>query len=131
MMKKLLLLALCLLLLVGCAPALDPQYDKAEVIDTAKAFLSDLNERKYEDCADRFDGLMAAQFDAALLSDTMEQTLNHAGAFVRFKNERTASSTVGGVAYAVVMLTAEYENASIRYTVSLDPDLAVAGLYFK
>ncbi len=130
-MKKLLLLSLALLLLTGCVPALDSQYDKDTVLDTAKTFLADLNDRRYDDCADRFNGLMAAQFDAALLRDAVSDTLDQAGAFVAFKDEVATSSTEGDVTYAVVVLVAEYENRTIQYTVSLDPDLAVAGFYFK
>lgn len=130
-MKKIALLLLALLLLVGCTPKLDPQYDKDTVLETAKTFLCDLNDRRYDDCADRFNGLMAAQFDAALLQDVMESTLDKAGAFETYTRETAYSVTEGLTVYAVVVLKARYENGSIQYTVSLDPDMAVAGFYFK
>lgn len=130
-MRRLLLMTLALLFVVGCVPALDPQYDKEEVLAVAKAFLSDLNDRRYDDCADRFNELMGAQFDAALLRDAMEGTLDKAGAFLSYQQEVATSAVEGDITYALVVLVAEYENARIQYTVSLDPELAVAGFYYK
>ena len=130
-MNKLLVLVLAVLLLTGCAPALDAQYNEAEVVETAKKFLAHLNAGEYDDCADCFNTLMAAQFDAELLKAAMGDTLARAGAFVGYQKVTTASATEGLITYALVVLTAEYENGTVTYTVSLDPELSVAGFFYK
>ena len=53
------------------------------------------------------------------------------GAFESFSSEYLTEVRQLGARYAVAQIVVEYENRSVTYTISLDKDMKLAGLYMK
>ncbi len=65
------------------------------------------------------------------LDGVREQVAKDCGAFRQFGNVYMTEVEQQGKKYAVVELTAAYENTNITYTISFDEDMKLAGLYMK
>ena len=67
------------------------------------------------------------------LEKALIQQLSDLGAFVEYKSVMAAGTKDQKTQedYAVVVVTAVYQNGNATYTISVDRDLAVVGLYMK
>lgn len=136
-MKKALIVLLAFALLlsfVACASSkLADIFKEDEVTDRAKSVVATINTLDY----DAIVSVMREDLQSQVTADTFENAwgplLNDAGAFVEFKTVVTygQKDKTTGDDYAVCVLVCKYENASQTFTISMDKDLEIIGLYMK
>ena len=93
--------------------------------------MAQLSEKNYTGVAEQFSSVMEG-LDEKTLSETMDQKLDALGTFVSVTSEDLtggSSETIGEFATAV--LVCEYENGTATYTISIDKDGRICGLYAK
>ena len=136
-MKKtaVLLLALAMLFsLAACgASKLSDEYVEADVIARAEALVGVINTKDYPAVVAELRDDLEASITAEQLESAWGASLDKAGAFVSFSKEAAASqkNESTGENYAVVVLVCKYENSTLTYTVSMDKDLEIVGMYMK
>lgn len=137
-MKKTMILVAALLtiiwLLTACGGAkLADVYDKDEVTARAKGVVGLIDDRDYEAITGQVREDLRDQLTADTLRGALDATLDESGAFEEYKSV----SVVGqkdknnGEDYAVAVLAGKYENATRTFTISMDQNLDIVGLYMK
>lgn len=126
------LAALALLLsvifsLCACLPALPEGFSEEEVKAQAESVVQLLSDKDYQGVAAMFGDEMAAALDAKGLEEALGATLDKLGGYSGIKSE----AVFGQDGYAVCVIVAEYEFGAAAYTISLDTDGRVCGLYMK
>ena len=118
--------------LVSCGQKSLPEgFDGEEVLKSARSVVAQLSEKNYTGVAEQFSSVMEG-LDEKTLSETMDQKLDALGTFVSVTSEDLtggSSETIGEFATAV--LVCEYENGTATYTISIDKDGRICGLYAK
>jgi len=73
------------------------------------------------------------QLTSDQLKDAMEQKLIEAGSFLEYQSISTLGqkSKSTGEDYATVVLVGKYENSSLVFTITMDSNLDLVGLYLK
>lgn len=125
-----LLAALSLGALGGCAAKLPEGFDEVEVQTAAEKVIELLNQRD----AEGLTALMTEEMKAVLTADIQAQIftlLDESGAFQEIVDLKMGGSTQNGITYAAVAAKAKYANREITYTISFDQDMKLAGLYLK
>lgn len=137
-MKKTMILAAALLaftwLLAACGGAkLADTFDKDEVTARAEDVVGLINDRDYEAVTDQVREDLRDQLTADTLRDAWDATLDTSGAFEEYKSETVIGqkSKSTGEDYAVAVLVGKYENATRTFTLSMDQNLDLVGLYMK
>ena len=137
-MKKTMILAVALMaltwLLAGCGGAkLADVYDKDEVTDRAKDMVELINDRDYEAVAGEVREDLRDQLTPDILSNAWDAALDKSGAFEDYKSVTVIGqkNRNSGEDYAVVVLVGKYENASRTFTIMMDENLDIVGLYMK
>lgn len=136
-MKKFLSLSLALLMLLSLAACgsagLSEEYDEAEVLARAKELVLLINTLDYEAVCGQLREDLSGAISPEELENAWDESLEKAGAFVEFKSAAAASqeSKSTGENYAVAVLVCKYENASLTYTIFMDVDLNIVGMYMK
>ena len=124
--------AMALLLLVCAGENKLPEgFDKNAVYKTARNFILNLNKKEYNCCYSLFNKKMQTAMDREKLQSTLDSVLASLGEFVRFKGISAAPKKILGQDYTVCTVKCVYENGSATYTLSLDRDLKIGGLYIK
>lgn len=121
-------------MLAACGPAkLADSFDKDNVIARAKEVVDTINTLDYDAVSALVREDLRDQLPAETLRDAWEPTLSESGTFVEYKKVATVGqkSQSTGEDYAMAILTCAYENATRIFTVVMDTDLAVVGLYMK
>ena len=106
-------------------------FDGEEVLKSARSVVAQLSEKNYTGVAEQFSSVMEG-LDEKTLSETIDQKLDALGTFVSVTSEDLtggSSETIGECATAV--LVCEYENGTATYTISIDKDGRICGLYAK
>ena len=125
-------MALLLGICASCAAnELPSGFDRDQVIETSEGFIDQLNAQDYESCYDQFSDLMKESMSQKKLENTFTSIFEGLGGFVRFKSVSLSSSKSLGVEYAVCIVKCQYENEAATFTISLDKDMKVGGLYIK
>lgn len=106
-------------------------FDKTKVYQIAKDFITRLNDRQYEQCCHRFNQNMQTAMDREKLQNTLDSVLSNLGDFVRFKGVSAVAKRIAGTEYAVCTVKCIYKNGPATFTISLDKNLLVGGLYIK
>lgn len=134
-LKKLGVLLACLLImsvLAACGSKPLPEgFVEEEVLSEAENVVALLSARDYEGVTALFSPAMA-ELDAAKLETSVGPSLDALGAFDRIKSKSTTggrNDTVGN--YATAVLVCEYEKGNATYTISIDEDGKICGLYMK
>ena len=136
MKKKLPLLALTAIIvlsLIGCGQKLPAGFSERLVTSQAQNVVNLANLKNYEKVVSELREDLQNQVTADALRDSWEPVLSESGGFVDFKKislDNTTDSATGEK-YAVVVLTCAYENANRTFTLSLDRNYDVAGLYLE
>ena len=136
-MKKTAVLLLALAMLVSLAACgaskLSDEYVEADVIARAEALVGVINTKDYPAVVAELRDDLEASITAEQLESAWGAALDKAGAFVSFSKEAAAGqkSESSGENYAVVVLVCKYENSTLTYTVSMDRDLEIVGMYMK
>lgn len=136
-MKKACVFVVCIVmsiaLLAGCGSKLPKGFDKEEVTARATEIVGYFNALDFEAVegtvrADLLDILSAEDLEAALKEHIVDM-----GTF-----KEISSTAVGGDVepgtdedYAIVVVIADYENGKARWTVSLDKNLELIGIYMN
>lgn len=121
------------LLLAACAGSGDlPEgFEKDRVLKKAKYFIKCLNRRDYDKCYQAFNAIMESSMTLKKLQTTMDPIFDVLGKFVRVKGISLTSKKVLGADYAVCTIKCIYEHGAANFTLSLDRDLKLGGLYIK
>lgn len=123
-------LALLLALCTG-GSELPEGFDKNKVLLKSKQFIKRLNARDYQGCFGSFNEMMKGSFSLEKMESTMNPIFDVLGDFVRVKGVSLTSKHALGTDYAVCTVKCIYENGPANFTLSLDPDLRIGGLYIK
>ena len=127
------ILALIILFTACSSNKLADIYNEDEVINRAKKTVEVINTLDYDAMVSEMRDDLESMITATQLEDAWGPLLNEAGGFVEFKTAiaygQKSKST--GEDYAVVVLTCNYENATHTYTISMDKDLSIVGMYMK
>lgn len=136
-MRKIAIMTVVLMLLgmlSACGGAkLADIYDEDDVIARAKEVVGIINTGDYEAVVAQVREDLRDKLPAETLEEAWGPALAEAGAF----EEYASVSVIGqkskstGEDYAVTVLTCRYENGKRIFTVSMDKDLAIVGLYMK
>ncbi len=137
-MIKRLILTVSAVLLLFAVPAcggtkLAASFDENEVIDRAKAAVEVINTLDYGAMCAEFRDNLQEQVSADSLKTAWESLLTAAGTFKEYQKVTTAGVKVKetGEDGAIVTLTCAYENNTLTYTISLDTNLEVVGMWLK
>lgn len=136
-MKKFFSLSLALLMLLSLAACgssgLSEEYNEAEVLARAEELVLLINTLDYEAVCGQLREDLSGAISPEELENAWGESLEKAGAFVEFKSAAAASqeSKSTGENYAVAVLVCKYENASLTYTISMDMELNIVGMYMK
>lgn len=119
------------LLLAVCTGGneLSEGFEKEQVMKKAKYFIKRLNNRDYEYCYQMFNPIMEEAMNLEKLKTTMNPIFDVLGNFVRVKGIAVSSKKVHGADYAVCTIKCIYENGPANFTLSLDKNLKLGGLY--
>ena len=120
--------------LTACgAEKLSDNYKEEEVITKGKQVVEALNAQEYQTVTDMVREDVKEQLSAVVLEDALDKKIKDAGAFVEYKQMVTAGSQdkKSGEDYAIVVLTGKYENTNLTYTISMNENLELVGLYMK
>lgn len=125
-------MALLLGICVGCSGDEVPAgFDKEQITESSKVFIESLNQGDFEKCYEQFNDVMKSSMDQEKLENTFKPILEGLGSFVEFKSKSLSQNKSLGVDYAVCIVKCAYKNGEATYTISLDKDLKVGGLYIK
>jgi len=126
-------LALALAALAGCSSGSLPEgFVKEDVQREAEDVVTLLSAGEYDTVEALFSSDMKAALDAAALEKALGPQLEKLGAFDSVTSEAVAGGKNDQVGdYAVAVLVCKYENGSATYTISIDADGLVCGLYMK
>lgn len=125
-------MALLLGICVSCSGDEVPAgFDEGQVTEASKTFIESLNENDFEKCYQQFNDTMKNSMSQQKLENTFKPIFEGLGGFIEFKAESLSQSKALGVDYAVCTVKCVYDNGEATYTISLDKDLKVGGLYIK
>ena len=136
-MKKVLLSALALVLILSLAACssskLADGFKEDEVLAKAKNVVETINTLDYDAVVAFVRSDLQSQLTAEALESAWDAQLREAGAFKEFKSTSAygQKSKSTDEDYAVCILVCSYENATRTFTISMDKDLAIVGLYMK
>ena len=120
-------------LLTACgAQELPEGFSEEKVINQAEYVVSLLSAKDYEGVAALFAPVMEEGLNAEGLETAIGAQIDKLGAFVSVSSSRVAGGndkTVGD--YGIVVLSCDYENGKATYTISIDSNYQVCGLYMK
>ena len=136
-MKKaaaLLAVFLVVLSLAACSGGkLSDAYSEDEVIARGEGMVELINTLDYEAVCSELREDLQDQLTPQQLKDAWDSGLTAAGAFEKFSQVVTAGQkdSTTGEDYAVVVLVCKYENSTLTFTISMDTNLDIVGLYMK
>ncbi len=136
-MKRITLTILVLIFLMSltaCASTkLADIYDENAVIDRAKEVVDVINTHDYDAIKAELRDDLEDDLSSSKLKSAWDKTLTEAGDFKDYKSVVTLGqkSKSTGEDYAQVVLVCDYENATLTYTIVMDANLEIVGLYLK
>ena len=127
------MLAVFMALMTSCASTKLPEgFSEEEVNAAADKVVTLISDKDFDKAVELFSAEMASKLDAAALESAIGSTIDKLGAFEKVTSRAVSGqSSDDGKKYAVAVLVCKYENGTAAYTVSIDEDGRVAGLYMK
>ncbi len=122
------------IILTACASTqLADIYDETAVINRAKEVVDVINTQDFEAIRSELRDDLEVNVTAADLETAWGAKLTDAGKFIDYKSATTVGqkSKSTGEDYATVVLVCEYENATLTYTITMDANLEIVGMYQK
>lgn len=136
-MKKIVFTILVLLftvMLTACASTkLADIYDETAVIDRAKEVVDVINTRDFTAISAELRDDLEANITSDQLETAWGAKLSEAGNFKEYKSIVTVGqkSKSTGEDYATVVLVCAYDNSTLTYTITMDANLEIVGMYLK
>ena len=136
-MKKvcsLLFAAVMVISLAACASAkLSEDYSEDKVIARAEEIVTVINKLDYSATCDELRDDLKSQLTAEQLKTAWDTSLTNAGAFEKYTTETAygQKDKTTGEDYAVAVLVCKYKNASLTFTISMDKNMDIVGMYMK
>jgi hypothetical protein len=108
-------------------------YNEDEVIRTAKSAVEVINTKDYDAMAALFRDDLKEEISADTFRDAWDNALTGAGEFEKYSTITVVGQTDSSTAqeYAVAMLMCKYANSTLTYTISMDQNLEIVGMYMK
>lgn len=129
-----LLAILMLMTLSACSSSkLADIYSADEVITRAKKVVEVINTLDYDAMNAELREDLRSALTAEQLKTAWDTKLAGAGSFTEYTTTATAGqkSKSTGEDYAIAILVCKYEKASLTFTISMDKDMQIVGLYMK
>jgi hypothetical protein len=121
-------------ILSGCASTkLSESYDENTVIERGKEVVEIINTQNFDLVNAELRDDLEDQLTADQLKDAMEQKLIDAGSFLEYQSTSILGqkSKSTGEDYATVVLVGKYENSTLVFTITMNSNLDLVGLYLK
>jgi len=134
LIRILFILAVLSIILSACTSTkLADIYDESVVTGRAKEVVEMINSQEFDRVNAEIRDDLQDQLTANQLRDALESKLVDAGAFVEYQSATTfgQKSKTSGEDYATVVLVANYEKTPLVFTISMDSNLDIVGLYVK
>lgn len=133
-MKKavsIILIIITIFSLAACAANKLPEgFSEEEVLSKAKSVVTLLNEKNFEGVTELYSDVMNS--DAAELEKALSKQLEGLGDFKDFSSNAVGASSAPEIGdFAVVILVCAYDNGKATYTISIDKDNRICGLFMK
>jgi len=108
-------------------------YDENIVTERAKEIVELINSQNYDQVNAEIRDDLQDQLTSEKLKDALGARLAEAGAFLEYQSIATLGqkSKTTGEDYAVVVLIGKYEKSTVVFTISMDSNLDIVGLYVK
>lgn len=107
-------------------------FDKNTVIHQAETVIDLLNKNDYDTIKNQYaNAKLGNVINGTTLTDAKNQIGTGWGEFKAYTSIYTVEAKQLGTRYAVVQITALYENRSVMYTITFDENMKLAGLYMK
>lgn len=128
-----LILMLVITLSACTSSKLADSYKEKDVIARAKEVVNVINTLDYNAMNAEMRGDLQNQLTADSLKSALDKTLTKAGTFKEYKSIVTAGqkSKSTGEDYATVILTCTYQNSTHIFTINMDANLDIVGMYLK
>ena len=126
--------ALFIFVLSACGGyKLAEDFDEKQVTQRAEAAVALANGGDYDALVSSFRTDLQKQLTADQFKSAWAAQLKDAGAFKRYKSTAVYGTKDKSTDedYAVAVIVAEYENGTHTFTVSVDKDLTLVGMYMK
>ena len=118
----------------GCASAeLSDDFDKDTVETAAKEVVDQLNSGDYAAIEESYNAAMIIAMQGQKLQDTLQPILDKLGEFEEITNCEVGGSKEQNTKedLAVALINVKYAEGKVRYTISFDKDMKLAGLFIK
>lgn len=108
-------------------------YDENSVIERGQEIVEIINTQDFDLVNAELRDDLEDQLTSDQLKEAMGQKLNEAGSFVEYQSISTLGqkSKTTGEDYATVVLVGKYENGTLVFTITMDSNLDLVGLYLK
>jgi hypothetical protein len=108
-------------------------YDENIVTERAKEVVEMINSQDYDKVNAEIRDDLQDRLTSNQLKDAIGAKLVEAGAFIEYQSITTLGqkSKTSGEDYATVVLVGKYEKSTIVFTITMDSNLDIVGLYVK
>lgn len=120
--------------LSACASTkLADTYDEKIVTERAKEVVEMMNAQSFDKVNAEIRDDLQDQLTSSKLKEAIGAKLAEAGAFIDYPSISTLGqkSKTSGEDYATVVLVGKYENGTVVYTITMDTNLDIVGLYVR
>lgn len=120
--------------LSGCTSTkLAEIYDETKVAERGKEVVAIINTQDFNLVNSELRDDLEDQLTSKQLSDAMSQKLKDAGKFVEYQSITTLGqkSKSTGEDYATAVLVGKYENGTLIFSITMDSNLDLVGIYLK
>lgn len=120
--------------LSACASTkLADTYDEKIVTERAKEVVEMMNAQSFDKVNAEIRDDLQDQLTSSKLQEAIGAKLAEAGAFIEYPSISTLGqkSKTSGEDYATVVLVGKYENGTVVYTITMDTNLDIVGLYVR
>lgn len=120
--------------LSACASTkLADTYDEKIVTERAKEVVEMMNAQSFDKVNAEIRDDLQDQLTSSKLKEAIGAKLAEAGAFIEYPSISTLGqkSKTSGEDYATVVLVGKYENSTVVYTITMDTNLDIVGLYVR
>lgn len=108
-------------------------FDENSVAEHAKGIVELINAKDFDSVNSELRDDLESQLTANQLQEAMETKLDEAGQFVQYKSIAIVGqkSKTTGEDYATAVVVGEYEKGNLIFTITMNIDLEIVGIYLK